>query len=445
MESPAAERQKCICSALFTPFPNLGVIIIDEEHEAAYKSETVPRYHARETAIARAQMCGARVVLGSATPSVESYDRAKQGQYRLFEMKERVSARPLPSVYTVDLREELRNGNRSIFSDKLRELITDRLEKKEQIMLFINRRGVAGFVSCRSCGEVIKCPHCDVSLNLHNNGKLVCHYCGYEQPMVKECPSCGSPYIGGFKAGTQKIEEMVKRQFPTARVLRMDLDTTRKKGGYEEILSAFANGEADILIGTQMIVKGHDFPNVTLVGVLAADLSLHISDYRAAERTFQLLTQAAGRAGRGHRQGEVVIQTYQPEHYSVVTAAEQDYEAFFEQEIFLREMMHYPPKWHMLVIHAAGAQEMLVKQAQDVLKYKILTQSDDEKSSLQVIGPADAAVSKINDIYRKMLYAKAADYQKLVSIKNMLEEYIRIDPAFRNVNIQFDFDPMNGF
>ena len=432
-------------SALFTPFPNLGVIIIDEEHEAAYKSETVPRYHARETAIARAQMCGARVVLGSATPSVESYDRAKQGQYRLFEMKERVSARPLPSVYTVDLREELRNGNRSIFSDKLRELITDRLEKKEQIMLFINRRGVAGFVSCRSCGEVIKCPHCDVSLNLHNNGKLVCHYCGYEQPMVKECPSCGSPYIGGFKAGTQKIEEMVKRQFPTARVLRMDLDTTRKKGGYEEILSAFANGEADILIGTQMIVKGHDFPNVTLVGVLAADLSLHISDYRAAERTFQLLTQAAGRAGRGHRQGEVVIQTYQPEHYSVVTAAEQDYKAFFEQEIFLREMMHYPPKWHMLVIHAAGAQEMLVKQAQDVLKYKILTQSDNEKSSLQVIGPADAAVSKVNDIYRKMLYAKAADYQKLVSIKNMLEEYIRIDPAFRNVNIQFDFDPMNGF
>ncbi len=432
-------------SALFTPFPDLGVIIIDEEHEAAYKSETVPRYHARETAIARAQMCGAGVVLGSATPSVESYDRAKQGEYRLFEMKERVSARPLPSVYTVDLREELKNGNRSIFSDKLRELITDRLEKKEQIMLFINRRGVAGFVSCRSCGEVIKCPHCDVSLNLYNNGKLVCHYCGYEQPMVKNCPSCGSPYIGGFKAGTQKIEEMVKKQFPTARVLRMDLDTTRKRGGYEEILSAFANGEADILIGTQMIVKGHDFPNVTLVGVLAADLSLHISDYRAAERTFQLLTQAAGRAGRGHRQGEVVIQTYQPEHYSVVTAAAQDYEAFFEQEIFLREMMHYPPKWHMLVIHAAGAQEMLVKQAQDVLKYKILTQPDNEKSSLQVIGPADAAVSKINDIYRKMLYVKAADYQKLVSIKNMLEEYIRIDPAFRTVNIQFDFDPMNGF
>lgn len=432
-------------SALFTPFPNLGVIIIDEEHEAAYKSETVPRYHARETAIARGMLCGAHVVLGSATPSVESYDRAQQGQYRLFEMKERVSARPLPTVYTVDLREELRNGNRSILSDRLRKLMTDRLEKKEQIMLFLNRRGVAGFVSCRSCGEVIKCPHCDVSLNLHNDGKLVCHYCGYQQPMVKKCPSCGSSYVGGFKAGTQKIEQYVRQQFPSARVLRMDLDTTRKKGGYESILSAFSNQEADILIGTQMIVKGHDFPNVTLVGILAADLSLHISDYRAPERTFQLLTQAAGRAGRGCRQGEVVIQTYQPEHYSIVTAAAQDYEAFFQQEIFFREMLHYPPKWHMLVVHAVSEKEMLVKQAQDMLKYKLLTKMEKEKEHLQIIGPADAAVSRINDIFRKVLYVKAEDYQLLVHAKNMLEQEIRKDPAFRAVTIQFDFDPMNGF
>ena len=432
-------------SALFTPFPNLGVIIIDEEHEAAYKSETVPRYHARETAIARGMLCGAHVVLGSATPSVESYDRAQQGQYRLFEMKERVSARPLPTVYTVDLREELRNGNRSILSDRLRKLMTDRLEKKEQIMLFLNRRGVAGFVSCRSCGEVIKCPHCDVSLNLHNDGKLVCHYCGYQQPMVKKCPSCGSSYVGGFKAGTQKIEQYVRQQFPSARVLRMDLDTTRKKGGYESILSAFSNQEADILIGTQMIVKGHDFPNVTLVGILAADLSLHISDYRAPERTFQLLTQAAGRAGRGCRQGEVVIQTYQPEHYSIVTAAAQDYEAFFQQEIFFREMLHYPPKWHMLVVHAASEKEMLVKQAQDMLKYKLLTKMEKEKEHLRIIGPADAAVSRINDIFRKVLYVKAEDYQLLVHAKNMLEQEIRKDPAFRAVTIQFDFDPMNGF
>lgn len=433
-------------SALFTPFSNLGFIIIDEEHEAAYKSETVPRYHARETAIARADMCGACVVLGSATPSVESYERALKGDYRLYEMGERVSQRALPTVYTVDLREELRKGNRSILSDKLRELMVDRLQRQEQIMLFINRRGVAGFVSCRSCGHVMKCPHCDVSLNLHNNGKLVCHYCGYEQPMVKNCPECSSPYVGGFKAGTQKIEQYITQQFPDARVLRMDMDTTRQKDGHEKILSAFANQEADILVGTQMIVKGHDFPNVTLVGVLAADLSLHVSDYRAAERTFQLLTQAAGRAGRGKRPGEVVIQTYQPEHYSVVTAANQDYKAFFEQEILFRKMLRYPPEWHMLVIHAASMQEKLVNEAILMLKYAVVANNEHTPDhQMQVIGPADAAISKVNDIYKKVLYIKNADYGKLVAVKNRLEDYISAEPAFKNVSVQFDFNPMNGF
>ena len=301
-------------SALFTPFSNLGLIIIDEEHESSYKSETLPRYHARETAIERARMCGASVVLGSATPSVESYYRAMQGEYKLLEMRHRVAEKPLPAVNVVDLREELKNGNRSILSRRLQELMEERLSKGEQIMLFINRRGVAGFVSCRACGHVIKCPHCDVSLSqhitrAHPEGRMLCHYCGYEEPMPKICPSCGSKYIGGFKAGTQKIEMIVKERFPKARVLRMDTDTTRKKEGHEQILSAFANQEADILIGTQMIVKGHDFPNVTLVGVLAADMSLHMSDYHAAERTFELLTQAAGRAGRGEKPGEVVIQT----------------------------------------------------------------------------------------------------------------------------------------
>lgn len=432
-------------SALFTPFSNLGFIIIDEEHEAAYKSETVPRYHARETAIARADMCGACVVLGSATPSVESYERALRGDYRLYEMKERVSRRTMPTVYTVDLREELRRGNRSVLSDRLRELMVDRLQRKEQIMLFINRRGVAGFVSCRSCGHVVKCPHCDVSLNLHNNGKLVCHYCGYEQPMIKNCPECSSPYVGGFKAGTQKIEQYIRQQFPESRVLRMDMDTTRQKDGYEKILSAFANQEADILIGTQMIVKGHDFPNVTLVGVLAADLSLHISDYRAAERTFQLLTQAAGRAGRGKRPGEVVIQTYQPQHYSIVTAANQDYKAFFEQEILFRKMLRYPPEWHMLVIHAASAQEKLVNKAVVMLKYAVMAGNDNTSDKMQVIGPADAAVSKVNDIYKKVLYIKDADYKKLVTVKNRLENYISREPVFKDVTVQFDFNPMNGF
>lgn len=344
-------------SALFTPFPNLGLIIIDEEHENTYKSETMPKYHARETAEEIASMEDALVVLGSATPSLEAYYRAKKGRYRLYELTRRQAGGELPEVYIVDLREELREGNRSMFSRKLRGLLEDRLRKREQSILFLNRRGYAGFISCRACGHVMKCPHCDVSLSEHKNGKLVCHYCGYEQPTVKNCPSCGSKYILGFRAGTQQIEEAVGREFPGARVLRMDADTTRTKDSYEEILNAFANGEADILVGTQMIVKGHDFPNVTLVGILAADLSLHVGDYRAGERTFQLLTQAAGRAGRGGRHGEVVIQTYDPEHYSIVYAAKQDYKGFYEEEILYREMLAYPPAAHMLAVLVASAEE----------------------------------------------------------------------------------------
>ncbi len=344
-------------SALFTPFPDLGLIIIDEEHENTYKSETMPKYHARETAEKIASMVNALVVLGSATPSLEAYYRAKNGYYKLYELTGRQAGGKLPAVYTVDLRQELKAGNRSIFSRKLHGLVEDRLRKGEQSILFLNRRGYAGFVSCRACGHVMKCPHCDVSLSEHKNGKLVCHYCGYEQPAVKNCPSCGSKYILGFRAGTQQIEEAIGKEFPGARVLRMDADTTRTKDGYEEILSAFANGEADILVGTQMIVKGHDFPDVTLVGILAADLSLHVNDYRAGERTFQLLTQAAGRAGRGRKAGEVVIQTYDPEHYSIVYAAKQDYKGFYEEEILYREMLAYPPAAHMLAVLVTSLEE----------------------------------------------------------------------------------------
>ncbi|MBQ8663000.1 MAG: primosomal protein N' [Eubacterium sp.] len=427
-------------SALFTPFSNIGYIIIDEEHEATYKSETMPRYHARETAIYRASLSGGCVVLGSATPSVESYTRAKEGSFRLYELQQRVEERPLPQVYVEDLRQELRKGNRSILSDKLRELMEDRLAKKEQIMLFINRRGVAGFVSCRSCGHVIKCPHCDVSLSLHNNGKMICHYCGHVEDAVSACPSCGSKLIGTFKAGTQKIEAYLKEQFPQAGVLRMDWDTTRKKDSYEQILSAFANQEADILIGTQMIVKGHDFPNVTLVGVLAADLSLHVSDYRAAERTFQLLTQAAGRAGRGKRPGEVVIQTYQPENYAIQTAKDQDYQAFYDQEISFRQMLRYPPVWNLLVIHMAAATQEDV----DAIAKKLAGFVKSSKG-LQIIGPADPVIAKVNDIYRKVMYLKGAEYSQLISIKDQLEIYIKEEEITKYGAVQFDFNPMNGF
>ena len=426
-------------SALFTPFSRLGLIIIDEEHEGAYKSEVVPRYHAREVAVKRAQMQNASVVLGSATPSLEAYTKALRGEYRLFSLHTRAKADSrLADVAVVDLREELKDGNKSIFSRRLQQMIGDRLEKKEQIMMFINRRGYANFVSCRSCGEAIKCPHCDVTLTLHKDNRLVCHYCGYSIPMPDKCPSCGSPYIANFGVGTQKIEMMTRKMFPQARVLRMDLDTTSKKGGHEEILSAFAEGDADILIGTQMIVKGHDFPDVTLVGVLAADLSLYTPDYRAAERTFQLLTQAAGRAGRDARHGDVIIQTYNPEHYSIVTAAEQDYETFYHQEMAYRRLMKYPPVNVLFTVQMASKSEAALVEAADRLAAHITPQADEEK--VQMIGPVDASVYKINDIYRKILYLKQENYDILIKIRDNIDCFQQEkSEIFKGVVVQYDF------
>lgn len=441
-------------SALFTPFQNLGFIIIDEEHEGSYKSENPPKYHAREVALERARLTKSSVLLGSATPSVESYQKALSGEYTLFKMDKRAGNAKLPKVWIVDLREELKNKNKSIFSVKLKTLMEERLKNHQQIMLFLNRRGYAGFVSCRSCGHVMKCPHCDVSLTSHNNGTLVCHYCGYEEGMPKACPVCGSKFIAAFGTGTQKVEEMVRREFSGARVLRMDTDTTSKKGGHEEILSAFKNQEADILIGTQMIVKGHDFPNVTLVGILAADLSLFSSDYRSGERTFQLLTQAAGRAGRGDLEGEVVIQTYQPDHYSIVAAATEDYETFYEQEIAYRKLMAYPPAEHMVALMITSKEENKAQIAAKVLFNKIEycrtslegdnTESNQEKT-VKVIGPVKASVSKINDIYRWVIYLKCKEYDTLKEIKNMLENYMEQEEFFKKCSVQFDFDPIHSY
>ncbi|MDN0062493.1 primosomal protein N' [Mediterraneibacter glycyrrhizinilyticus] len=448
-------------SALFTPFPDLGLIVIDEEHEPTYKSEQTPRYHARETAIRRAKTEGASVVLGSATPSMEAMYRAKRGEYVLFEMKNRSRMQQMAEVYTVDMREELKNGNRSILSIKLKELMEDRLEKGEQIMLFLNRRGYSGFISCRECGHVVKCPHCDVSLSVHRDGKMRCHYCGYEQPKITVCPECGSRYIGEFRAGTQQIEDMVRETFPQARVLRMDMDTTRQKDAHEKILSAFANEEADVLVGTQMIVKGHDFPNVTLVGVLAADMSLYTGDYRSGERTFQLLTQAAGRAGRGERPGEAVIQTYDPSHYAIETAAKQDYKAFYEEEIRYRELMGYPPAEQLLAVFVSGEDEALLEKGCHYLREYILrvirhlsgagsikggspdVQTDRTGAyAAGVIGPASPGIDKIKDVYRRVIYVKAERYDILVGIKDRVEKYIEINSGFDRMRIQFDFNPM---
>lgn len=422
-------------SALFTPFNNLGAVIIDEEHESAYQSETIPRYHARETAIELARMTGAKVIMGSATPSLEAFNRCRNGIYKLYRLDNRAGNATIPDVDVVDLRDEMKKGNRTMFSTKLKSLMQEKLDAGEQIMLFLNRRGYQGFINCRDCGNVIQCPHCDVSLTLHGRNRLVCHYCGYETVFNHICPKCGSKYIGAFKAGTEKVEEETRKIFPHVSVLRMDLDTTSGKEGHRNILEKFASHEADILIGTQMIVKGHDFADVTLVGILLADMSLHCSDYRAAEITFDLLTQAAGRAGRGDRKGNVVIQTYDPEHYSIVHAAGQDYDAFYDEEMGYRELMGYPPSNHMMAVRISCADADLATKLSDEL-YK-LTSVDDK---VNIIGPADAAVYKINDIYNRVIYYKCRDYALLIQIKDIIENYLKCNVScYKECHVVFDF------
>lgn len=432
-------------SALFAPTERLGLIVIDEEHDGAYKSDTSPKYHARETAIYRAGLCGASVVLGSATPSVESYSRALSGEYKLWTLKKRAGSAIMPETQIIDLREEFRKGNRSIFSEELRQKITERLERKEQIMLFLNRRGFAGFVSCRACGQVIKCPHCDVTLTYHRNGKLRCHYCGYEEIFTKQCPVCKSPHVATFGLGTEKVEAALHAEFPGAGILRMDMDTTRRKHAHEEMLAAFSRGEADILLGTQMIVKGHDYANVTLVGILAADLSLHEQDFRSGEKTFQLLCQAAGRAGRGDKPGDVIIQTYSPEHYAIVTAAKHSYEEFFKEEYTYRKLMAYPPCAHMLVLLIQSGNESQSVLAMLRIEKMIAQSQNGEISPIQILNPGQASLSKLKDVYRQVLYLKHSEKERLLDLKRRLEPVLEKHPMFAGISIQFDFDPLTHY
>lgn len=426
-------------SALFTPFTRLGLIVIDEEHETSYQSEMPPKYHAREVAVQRARMVGASVLLGSATPSLESYYRASVGRYHLLTMKNRAGGALLPRVWITDLRRELENKNRTIFGEKLTELMEEKLSRGEQAILFLNRRGYAGFVSCRKCGQPVSCPHCSVSLTAHMNygkvDRLECHYCGYSISMPACCPECGSRYIGTFGIGTQKVEQMARERFPGARVLRMDADTTAGKEGHEKILQQFAEGGADILVGTQMIVKGHDFPNVTLVGIMAADLSLNVGDYRAAERTYQLLAQAAGRAGRGDKPGDVVMQTYQPEHYSISCAAAQDYAEFYHQEISVRQMLHYPPVSNILEVL------VLSKDEEQAEKCSVrLSELMRSVEGLRVLGPSPAPLAKVRDVHRMILYAKCRDYRVLRRMKNQLEKFMSGQEEYPGCRVQFGFN-----
>ena len=423
-------------SALFTPFSNLGLIIVDEEHETSYISEHPPKYHAVEVAVERGRLAGAQVVLGSASPSVNSYFHAVNKDYKLYTLEKRANDAALPTVSIVDMREELKAGNRSILSQKLYSAIKERLQKKEQVMLFINRRGVAGTVSCRECGAVIKCEHCDVPMSLHRDGLLHCHYCGAKKLMVRECPVCHSKLIGTMRAGTEKIESEIKRLFPTAGVVRMDADTTKGAGGFHDIIKAFNNREADILIGTQMIVKGHDFPGVTLMGVLAADLSLNVPDYRASERTFDLLLQACGRSGRGEVKGEAIIQTYQPDNFAIVSAAENDYVYFYKEETAYRRLVQYPPFSHMLSVEvtsrtdegAVAMGDFIVGRLSKTFPY------------LMVSGPNPAPVVKIKDIYRYEVVIKDSDYDKLIEARKLLDEAIAEDGAPKNADLWYDFD-----
>lgn len=423
-------------SALFTPFTNLGLIIVDEEHETSYVSEHPPKYHAVEVAVERGRLNHAPVVLGSATPSVTSYYHAMNGDYQLYTLEKRANDAALPEVSIVDMRDELKQGNRSILSRKLYSSIKDRLAKNEQVMLFINRRGVAGTVSCRECGAVIKCEHCDVPMSLHRDGFLHCHYCGAKRPMVRECPSCHSKLIGTMRAGTEKIESEVKRLFPQSRILRMDADTTKGADGFHDILKAFNDHKADILIGTQMIVKGHDFPGVTLMGILAADLSLNIPDYRASERTFDLLLQACGRSGRGENPGEAVIQTYQPENFAVVSAAKNDYGYFFREETAYRRLLHYPPFMHLLTVEITARTE----EGCIAMGSFITERLKNAFPGLFVSGPNPCPVSKVKDVYRYEVVIKDSDYDALIKARKLMDEAIADQNAPKNADLWYDFE-----
>lgn len=434
-------------SAVFAPLPNLKLIILDEEHEGAYKQDENPKYHARDVARRRMEQHQGIVLLGSATPSLESYAAAQAGKIGFAKMEYRVSHRPLPPVQIVDMREEMMKGNRSMFSMDLQSRLRLRLEKKEQSMLFLNRRGYSTFVNCRECGYVVRCPSCDVALTYHSQGHVMrCHYCNHEEVPPHSCPECGSRYIRFFGQGTQRVEEELQGIFPKAKILRLDWDTTRSQEGYQHILNAFRRQEADILVGTQMMAKGLDFPNVTLVGVIAADQLLNMPDFRARERAFQLLTQVAGRAGRSDKPGEVIIQTYTPEDRSVVLASHHDYPRFFWEELKYRKERLYPPYTHVIrVLLLHEKEEQVIRAAQSLVGcLRIgMDKSQDANDKVTILGPAPAVLSRLKDKFRWQVVVRGKRLDDLrIFLHQGVQKYTQ-DSSSQGVQLNIEVDPLS--
>lgn len=426
-------------SAVFAPLQHIGLIIMDEEHEYSYKQEDTPRYHARDVAIKRARYHQCPVILGSATPSLESRARAQKGVYQLLRLPKRVNQAPLPEVHVVDMRENIQKNQSLDFSRSLADAITVRLAKKEQSVLMLNRRGFSSFVMCRDCGYVVKCPNCDISLTLHvSSHSLKCHYCGHEEPIPKVCPNCHSRKIRYYGTGTEKIEQELQQMYPEARIIRMDVDTTRRKGAYERLLSQFGAHKADILLGTQMIAKGLDFPNVTLVGVINADTALGLPDFRASERTFQLLTQVAGRAGRGAKKGEVFIQTYNPDHYAIQLAKHHDYERFFGLEMRIRHQGNYPPYYFTVRLSCSHPEESkAAKAAYQILK---LLQPNLTDQAI-ILGPTPRAIARIKNRYYYQIIVKYKAEPKLAATLTHILQ-ITQRTAAKNLYISIDKEPL---
>lgn len=431
-------------SAVFAPFDNLGLVVIDEEHENSYKSEIVPKYHAADIARQRCIIENAVLLYGSATPSVETYYRAKAGEIELLEMTRRTNNMLLPEVKIVDMRDELSCGNRSVFSRGLQKEMRKNIDDGQQTIVFLNRRGYASFILCRNCGYVLKCPYCDVSLTYHSHEeRIICHYCGFTVKSPECCPKCKSNHIRNFGTGTQKIEEEVKKQFEDSTVIRMDLDTTTGKNSHEEILRSFRDNNINVMVGTQMIAKGHDFPNVTLVGVLAADSILNTGDYKATERTFQLITQVAGRAGRGKIPGRVIIQTYNTENYSIVSACEQDYISFYDREILVRKQLQYPPFTQLASVILSGIYDKQVLGSAVFVKNELCKFFGKDDTETQILGPSRAPLSKIKNKYRWRIVIKCKELDKLIDVLTKVSDSYYSNSTKNSVALSVDINPVN--